>query len=155
MGPRSMSPGPNMRSPPGSMGPPPPLGMGGMGPRSMSPGPNMRSPPGRMGPMPPQQPRPHMMPHGPPYSSDGPGGPGRHMGNMPPHRQGTPGPVMSPPPPMMSPPPGVGFGMQQGPRPQSPGFQLPPQGQYARPGTPGGPPRPGTPGQMQFHGQAF
>ncbi|KAK4250468.1 hypothetical protein C7999DRAFT_38541 [Corynascus novoguineensis] len=136
-----------------------PPSMGGMNPRSMSPGPNMRSPPGPMGPPPPlgmvRQPRPHMMSHGPPYGGDGPAGPGRNMGNMPPHRQGTPGPMMSPPPPMMSPPPSVGFGMQQGPHPQSPGFQLPPQGQYARPGTPGGPPRPGTPGRMQFHGQAF
>ncbi|KAL2182702.1 hypothetical protein L209DRAFT_601529 [Thermothelomyces heterothallicus CBS 203.75] len=122
--------------------------MGGMNSRSMSPVPGMMSPPGRFGPA-PQQPPSHMMPHAAPYGGGGaPTGPGWNMGNAP-HRQGPHGHHG----PMM-PSPGMGFAMQQGGRPQSPGFQLPPQGQYARPGTPGGP-RPGTPGRMQYHGQAF
>ncbi|KAL2172428.1 hypothetical protein VTG60DRAFT_5703 [Thermothelomyces hinnuleus] len=121
--------------------------MGGMNSRSMSPGPGMMSPPRRFGPAPPQPPS-HMMPHAAPYGGGAPTGPGWNMGNAP-HRQGPQGHHG----PMM-PSPGMGFAMQQGGRPQSPGFQLPPQGQYARPGTPGGP-RPGTPGRMQYHGQAF
>lgn len=109
--------------------------MAGMNPRGMSPGPGMMSP-GHYGQgIPPQQQRaPQMMPQTATYDSGW---------NMP-HRQG--GPVM--------PSPSMGFGMQGGGRPQSPAYQLPPQGQYAPPGTPGGP-RPGTPGRMQFHGQAF
>ncbi|KAK4144692.1 uncharacterized protein C8A04DRAFT_11319 [Dichotomopilus funicola] len=174
MNPRSMSPGPNMMSPPPMMpgaGPnqmrsPPPMMPGAGPPRSMSPGPNnMMSPPGRYGPGGPQQ-RPPMGPGGGggPY---GPGSPGPGWNNnMPPPRQG-PGPG---PGPMSPPNPNFGGG-----RPQSPGFP-PPQGQYARPGTPGTPGgmmrpgtpgtpggmmRPGTPGQMrgpppqQYHGQAF
>ncbi|KAK0656095.1 hypothetical protein B0T16DRAFT_28479 [Cercophora newfieldiana] len=51
---------------------------------------------------------------------------------------------------------GGGWGQQRfGPggqsQPQSPGFQVPPQGQY----TPPGGTRPGTPGRMPFQGQAF
>ncbi|KAL2154041.1 hypothetical protein VTH82DRAFT_2717 [Thermothelomyces myriococcoides] len=120
----------------------PPMG-GGMNSPGMSPGPGMMSPPGRFGPPHPQQ------QHAAPYGGGGPTGPGRNMGNTP-HRQGPQG---GPHGPMMS-SPGMGFAMQQSGRPQSPGFQLPPQGQYARPGTPGGP-RPGTPGRMQYYGQAI
>ncbi|KAK4235676.1 hypothetical protein C8A03DRAFT_46230 [Achaetomium macrosporum] len=136
---------------PGAMGmmggaPAYPPSMAGMNNRSMSPGPGLMSP-ARFGQTPPP-PRPQMMPHTTSYGNGVPGpqgfpqGNGWNMGNMP-HRPG--------PPPMPS--PGMGFGMQGG-RPQSPAFQLPPQGQYAPPGTPGGP-RPGTPGRMQFQGQAF
>jgi CCR4-NOT transcriptional complex subunit CAF120 len=124
--------------------------MAGMNNRSMSPGPGLMSP-ARFGQGPP--PRPQMMPHANSYGNGAPvpqgfpqgfpQGNGWNMGNMP-QRPG--------PPPMPS--PGMGFGMQGG-RPQSPAYQLPPQGQYAPPpGTPGGP-RPGTPGRMQFQGQAF
>ncbi|KAK4042088.1 hypothetical protein C8A01DRAFT_44861 [Parachaetomium inaequale] len=132
--------------------------MAGMNPRSMNPGPNMMSPPGGRFAQGPPQPRPQMMsPHAGSYGGGvgAPGSPGPrwNMGNMPP-RQGPPqGPVMPSPSMGM----GMGFGMQQGGgHPQSPAYQLPPpQGQYAPPGTPGGP-RPGTPGRMQqYHGQAF
>ncbi|EAQ90867.1 hypothetical protein CHGG_02802 [Chaetomium globosum CBS 148.51] len=129
-------------------GAPSPYGpnMAGMNTRNMSPGPNMMSPPGRYGQGPPQQ-RPPMGPHGASYGGGSPGQGGWHGGNMPP-RQGPQGPMM--------PSPNMGFGMQGG-RPQSPAYQLPPQNQYAPPGTPGGPRpgTPGTPGRMQYHGQAF
>ncbi|KAK3299041.1 uncharacterized protein B0H64DRAFT_371441 [Chaetomium fimeti] len=134
---RSMSPGPNMMSPrPNMMSP---------GPNMMSPGPNMMSPPGRYGQGPPH-PRSQMSPPPGPYGGGPPGQGGWNGGNMPPPRQGPQGPMMSPP--------NMGFGMQGG-RPQSPA--LPPQNQYAPPGTPGGPRpgTPGTPGRMQYHGQAF
>ncbi|KAL2159175.1 hypothetical protein VTH06DRAFT_2607 [Thermothelomyces fergusii] len=128
----------------------PPMG-GGMNSPGMNPGPGMTSAPGRFGPpqLPPlqlQQQQPSsMVPRAVPYGSGAPAGPGWNMGNAP-HRQGPQGPQgpqghLGP----MMPPPG---------RPRSPGFPLPPQGQYARPGTPGGP-RPGTPGRMQYHGQAI
>jgi CCR4-NOT transcriptional complex subunit CAF120 len=118
--------------------------MAGMNSRSMSPGPNMMmSPPGRYGHGPPH-PRSQMGPHAGPYGGGSPGQGGWNAGNMPP-RQGPQSPMM--------PSPNMGFGMQGG-RPQSPAYQLPPQNQYAPPGTPGGP-RPGTPGRMQYHGQAF
>ena len=48
---------------------------------------------------------------------------------------------------------GFSLGAQSG-QPQSPGLQVPPQGQYTPPGAPRGG-RPGTPGRMQFQGQAF
>ncbi|AEO65711.1 uncharacterized protein THITE_2112987 [Thermothielavioides terrestris NRRL 8126] len=123
-------------------GPPPTAygpGMTGMGGRSMSPGPGMMGP-GRFAQGPPT-PRHQMMPQSPSYGGGLPQGGEWSVPSMP-YRQG---------PPM--PPPTMGLGMQGG-RPQSPAFQLPPQGQYAPPGTPGGP-RPGTPGRMQFQGQAF
>lgn len=138
---RSMSPGPGMMG--GgmnarSMSPGPGMMGGGMNARSMSPGPGMMGPP---------QPRPQMMPHAPSYVGGAPGA-GRNMGNMPPlQQQQRQGPMV--------PSPSMGYGMQQGMmRPQSPAYQMAPQGQYAPPGTPGGP-RPGTPGRMQYHGQAF
>ncbi|GAB1311268.1 CCR4-NOT transcriptional complex subunit [Madurella fahalii] len=120
--------------------------MAGMSPRSMSPGPGMMGPV-RFGqgfqPGPGYGP-PQMMPQQVPYNNGPPGAQGfpsgGYMGNM----QHRPGPL---PPPMS-----IGGGMVG--RPQSPGFPLPPQGQYSPAGTPGGP-RPGTPGRMQFHGQAF
>ncbi|KXX79600.1 Protein SKG3 [Madurella mycetomatis] len=121
--------------------------MPGMNSRSMSPGPGMMSP-ARFGqgfqPGPGYGP-PQMMPQQVQYNNGPPGAQGfspggGHMGNMQHH--------LGPLPPSMS----IGRGM--GGRPQSPGFQLPPQGQYSPGGTPGGP-RPGTPGRMQFQGQAF
>ncbi|KAL2127942.1 hypothetical protein VTI74DRAFT_9941 [Chaetomium olivicolor] len=134
---------PSLYGPQGQARPQTPGGMmaGMSNPRSMSPGPGMMMGGGqaRYGPGPAQ--RPQMMPHAASYGGGG---------SMPmpqgfphiPYRQG--------PPPLMASPPGMGYG-----RPQSPAtFQLPPQGQYAAPGTPGGP-RPGTPGRMGFQGQAF
>jgi CCR4-NOT transcriptional complex subunit CAF120 len=125
--------------------------MGGMNPRSMSPGPGMHF--AAQGP--PQQPRPQMMPHSASYGgAPPPGAGGWNMGGpggMPLRQGHGPGGPMVPPSPSM----GMGMGFGGGGRPQSPAFQLPPQGQYAPPGTPSGP-RPGTPGRMmQFHGQAF
>ncbi|KAG7292243.1 hypothetical protein NEMBOFW57_002278 [Staphylotrichum longicolle] len=137
--PRPQTPGSMGRMGPGGPAPYPPS-IPGMNVRSMSPGPGMHFGQG------PPQPRPQMMPHASSYGGGAPGPGGRNMGNMPPPRQGG-GPMM--------PSPSVGYGMQQGGRPQSPAFHMPPpQGQYAPPGAPGGP-RPGTPGRMHYQGQAF
>ncbi len=128
-GPGMLGAGPHMMSPGPVMNPGPGM-MSPPGPRMMSPGPGMMSP-GQYGQGPPQ-PRPQM----------GPPGPGWNTGNMQQRQE-----------PMM-PPPNMGYGMQQGMHPQSPAYQMsPPQGQFAPPGTPGGP-RPGTPGRMQYQNQS-
>jgi CCR4-NOT transcriptional complex subunit CAF120 len=144
----------NMGMPPG--GAPSLYGpaMTGKNPRSMSPGPGMMSPtrPGQgfqpgpgYGPPPL---RPQMMPPQGSFNNNGPAGiPGLAQGggwNMA-NAQQWQGPLPSPM--------GMGRG-GLGSRPQTPGFQLPPQGHYSPVGSPGGP-RPGTPGRMQYQGQAF
>ena len=131
--------------PPGMMGP-------GMNVRSMSPGPGivnaaaMGSPRVSPGFQPGpgygnQAPWPQMMPAQGSYNNGSPNGqgyppgggwPNQNMGNM-----------QQRPPQLQNP--------QYG-QPQSPGFQLPPQGQFP----PGAVPvRPGTPGRMPYQGQAF
>jgi CCR4-NOT transcriptional complex subunit CAF120 len=123
----------------------------GINPRSMSPGPGMHF----AAQTPAQQARPQMMPHSTSYGGAPPGAGGWNMGaaGMPLRQGPGPGGPMVLPSPSMN--MGFGGGMQGQGRPHSPAFQLPPQGQYAPPGTPSGP-RPGTPGRMmQFHGQAF
>ncbi|KAK3937096.1 PH domain-containing protein [Diplogelasinospora grovesii] len=133
---RSQSPGPGMMS-------------AGMNMRSQSPGPGVMSPgmgPPRLGPgfqpapgYGPPQSRPQMMPpQSPSAQAFAQGG-----GWAKPHMQNHPGSPQSP-----------AVGQVMGMRPQSPAFQLPPQGQFSPNATPAGP-RPGTPGRMHFQGQAF
>lgn len=83
----------------------------------------------------------------PNWAPPGPQGQGWPMGG---NAQFRPGPGQQP----VQIQPGGGMPGRGGVRSESPAFQRPPQGQYAPPGTPGGP-RPGTPGRMQFQGQAF
>ncbi|KAK3335563.1 hypothetical protein B0T19DRAFT_436405 [Cercophora scortea] len=118
-------------------------GGGGMNARSMSPGPGMMGMGSQAHLAQGFQPNPNYGPQPPrPQQQGGPAGQAYPQG------AGWMGPNMQnrPPPPQPQP----GFAMQGVP-PPSPGFQMPPQGQYS-PGTSG---RPGTPGRMPFQGNAF